>query len=196
MMQQQEIAETLLKHSEIANEQSKVAEQHTDILLQLTNSYFELLEKVGYQKQVMLKQGDLINQCMERIMYLEKTVSINMDTIGIHMEAMKEMLDRIKQLEGRSILGSFNQRLEQLEDNTAKYYSINDKELSKMMEQVVRRVDALELWLSTHDNAYFQEEEEIHNREVVYHEQAGNSSFEEHEMHHPDPSYVEREDVP
>lgn len=103
-MQQKEIEETLLKHSLIANEQSKVAEQHTELLLTLTNSYFELLEKVGQQKRIMVAQGNLISQCMERIM----------------------------QLEGRGILANFNQRLERLEEH------------------------------------------EMHNKEVAYHEQAGN----------------------
>lgn len=208
MMQQYEIEKTLLKHSLIANEQSKVAEQHTDLLLTLTTSYFELLAKVDQQKQVISAQGSLISQCMERIMYLEKTSSVNIETIA-------GVFGRVQQLEGRSILGAFNQRLEQLEDNTSKYYSINDKELSKMLENVVRRVDNLELWLSTHDHAYFKQEEEMHNREVAYHDQTikhdtaafkevdnwmnatnGNSSFEEYEMHHTDPSYDEGEDIP
>lgn len=48
-----------------------------------------------------------------------------------------------------------------------------------------KRIEGLESWLYTHDYAYFQREEK----------QSGNSSFEDYEMHHPDPSYVEQEDM-
>ena len=137
-----EIEEILLKHAQIANEQAGIAEKHTDILLQVTNSYFELLEKVEQQKRAMVAQRKLINQCMKRIMTLE----------------------------GRSILGCFNQRLEQIESRIVSTPSTH--ELGKLEH----RIDELELWLYIHDYAYFQEEEN----------KTGNSSFEEHEMHHPD----------
>lgn len=174
-MNRQEIEETLLRHSDIANVQSKVAEQHTDILLQLTNAYFELLEKVGQQKHVISAQGALLDQCMERIM----------------------------QLEGRSILANFNQRLEQLEANRGTYYAVNKQQLPKMLEQVTKRVDALESWLYTHDYEYFKQEEKKHGAfsaemyaiEHPGEELPGNSSFEEYEVNHPDPSYVERENM-
>lgn len=138
MMQQIEIEETLLKHAQIANEQAGIAEKHTDILLQITNAYFELLEKVGQQKCVIVAQGKLLNQCMERIM----------------------------QLEGRSIIGSFNQRIEQLESRMVSMPSTH--ELGKLE----KRIEDLESWLYTHDYAYFQQEEN----------ESGNSSFEEHEQ--------------
>lgn len=102
MMQPGEIEETLERHSTLFDMVEQVTEKHTDLLLQMTKAYFELLEGTAYQKKVMQAQGNLINGCMERIM----------------------------QLEGRSVLGNFNQRLEQLES-----------------------------WLYTHDYLYYQEQE-------------------------------------
>lgn len=178
IMQQWEVEEALERHSQLFDIVEQVAQRHTDLLLQVTQSYFEMLEKVKYQHGVMLKQGELLNQCMERIM----------------------------QLEGRGIIANFNQRLEQLEADKGTYYAINKQQLPKMLENVVKRVDNLEFWLSTHDYQYFQEEEK--EQDIKYdtiafkkvddwiEETDGNSSFEEYEMHHPDPSYVEIEDVP
>lgn len=124
-------------------------DKQLDLLLQLTNCYCDLQAQVSQQKQVISMQGNLINQCMERIMALE----------------------------GRSVLGNFNQRLETLEANKGKMYEVSHTEFAKMVAQLVKRVDDLESYLYTHDYNYFQEQEKT---------QSGNSSFEEYEIHHPD----------
>lgn len=189
-MQQWEVEEALEKHSQLFDIVEQVASKHTDLLLDMSKSCFDLLATMQQQKVIISAQGNLLNQCMERIMTLEKVASVQND-------AFNGLIDRIETLEGRGILGNFNQRLElleqhidemekllistsdkveRLEDNTAKYYSIDDLRLSKMLEATIRRVDnieivinmpdpvlervdALENWLYTHDYQYFQEEE-------------------------------------
>jgi hypothetical protein len=147
-----------------------IQERHGNLLLNLANSYFELLGEVGGLKRTILTQGRLINSCMERIMQLEgRAVLANFNQ---RIDVLENRMHALSQ-----VTGSWEGRIEQLEDNTAKYYSINDKELSKMLEQTVRRVDELESWLYTHDYTYFQQVEEDN--------QSGNSSFEEHEINHP-----------
>lgn len=82
-----DIEERLEKHSELFDLAEQVAERHTDLLLQVTRNCFDLLAEVHQQKKLIVAQGNLINQCMERIMTLE----------------------------GRGVLGNFNKRLEELE---------------------------------------------------------------------------------
>jgi hypothetical protein len=94
-------------------------EAQLDLTLKLIDLYFDQQAQVNQQKNIIQMQGKLLNSCMERIMSLE----------------------------GRVILGNFNQRLEHLE-------------------------------------AYFRDEPREEEK------QSGNSSFEEHEMHHTDPAEV------
>jgi hypothetical protein len=105
-----------------------IQERQTSLLLNLANSYFELLGEVGGLKHTIQMQGKLLNSCMERIMSLE----------------------------GRAKLANFNGRIEQLE-----------------------------LWLYTHDYAYFQQQENGQNwqQEMEEENKSGNSSFEDAEMH-------------
>lgn len=158
---------------------SDIQERQTSLIMNLANSYFELLGEVGGLKQTIQTQGRLLNSCMERIMSLE----------------------------GRNVLGNFNQRLEVLEANRGKMYEVSHTEFGKIVEQINRRVhelelcnvgplpemnvirdrlDALETWLFTHNYAYFQEQEQGQNwqQEMEEENKSGNSSFEEHENLH------------
>src|SRR5712692_4640898 len=68
------------------------------------------------------------------------------------LSARNSLLERrVEQLEARLIImstthefGKLEERVGQLEDNTAKYYSINEQQLSRMLENLVRRVDRIE----------------------------------------------------
>jgi hypothetical protein len=62
-------------------------EAQLDLTLKLIDLYFDQQAQVNQQKNIIQMQGKLLNSCMERIMSLE----------------------------GRVILGNFNQRLEHLE---------------------------------------------------------------------------------
>lgn len=82
----------------------------TNLLLQLTNLYFEQQASISALHKIVQIQGGIIQECMERIMTLE--------------------------------------------NNKGKFYAINDHKLSRMMEQLVRRIDALEEEHKTHIHAY------------------------------------------
>lgn len=169
-------------------------EKSLELLLQLTNRYLDQQAEISQQKKIIKLQGNLIGQCMERIMQLEGHVGIAPHDV---YKIAEQLARRIETLEGRSILGDFNQRIdilenrvhalsqvigswearvETLEANQGKFYGLNDRETIRMTKQLIKRVDELESWLYTHDYAYFQEQEN----------QPGNSSFEEHEMYHPE----------
>lgn len=150
-------------------------DKQLNLLLQLTNTYCDLQAQVSQQKRVISMQGNLINQCMERIMQLESHIGIAPHDV---YRIAEQLAKRIETLEGGSVLGNFNQRLERLEANKGKMYEVSHTDFAKMVEQLVKRVDDLESYLYIHDYNYFQEEEN----------KTGNSSFEEHEQQHYDPA--------
>jgi hypothetical protein len=152
-----------------------IQERQTALLLNLANSYFELLGEVGGLKHTIRTQGRLLGECMERIMTLE-----GRGILGDFNGRIEQQEQHIEEIEKLLILTS--NKVETLDANRGRYYAIAHHELPIMMKRLARRVDALESWLYTHDYEYYQQEEE---------KQSGNSSFELREMHQSEEEYAE-----